>query len=70
MQKLFDQETGKYRVLPLDRTFARAVELRPSTTVAADYAKKIQPGVVLGILLAGSESDTKDFFEVRCVQHE
>src|SRR5277367_2631909 len=33
MQKLFDQEAAKYNVLPLDnRTFARAVEPRPSTT--------------------------------------
>jgi arylsulfatase A-like enzyme len=33
MQKLFDQEAGKYNVLPLDnRTFARAVEPRPSAT--------------------------------------
>jgi arylsulfatase A-like enzyme len=33
MQKLFDQEAAKYQVLPLDnRTFARAVEPRPSTT--------------------------------------
>jgi arylsulfatase A-like enzyme len=33
MQKLFDQEAAKYNVLPLDnRTFARAVEPRPSAT--------------------------------------
>jgi arylsulfatase len=33
MQILFDQEAKKYNVLPLDnRTFARAVEPRPSTT--------------------------------------
>ena len=33
MQKLFDQEAAKYQVLPLDnRSFARAVEPRPSAT--------------------------------------
>ena len=33
MQALFDQEAAKYQVLPLDnRSFARAVEPRPSTT--------------------------------------
>jgi hypothetical protein len=33
MQKLFDQEAAKYNVLPLDnRSFARAVEPRPSAT--------------------------------------
>jgi arylsulfatase A-like enzyme len=33
LQKVFDQEAAKYQVLPLDnRTFARAVEPRPSAT--------------------------------------
>src|SRR5271167_1182453 len=33
LQKVFDQEAAKYNVFPLDnRTFARAVEPRPSTT--------------------------------------
>jgi hypothetical protein len=33
LQRVFDQEAKKYNVLPLDnRTFARAVEPRPSTT--------------------------------------
>jgi len=48
MQKLFDQEAAKYQVLPLDnRTFARAVEPRPSDTAGKTefIYKGINPGI-------------------------
>jgi arylsulfatase A-like enzyme len=48
MQKLFDQEAAKYNVLPLDnRTFARAVEPRPSTTAGkTDFVYiGVNPGI-------------------------
>jgi arylsulfatase len=48
MQKLFDQEAAKYNVLPLDnRTFARAVEPRPSTTAGKTLFtyRGVNPGI-------------------------
>jgi arylsulfatase A-like enzyme len=48
MQKLFDQEAAKYNVLPLDnRTFARAVEPRPSATAGKTVFtyKGVNPGI-------------------------
>jgi arylsulfatase A-like enzyme len=55
MQKLFDQEAAKYQVLPLDnRTFARAVEPRPSTT--AGRTVFTYTGVNPGIATANAPS--------------
>jgi arylsulfatase len=55
MQKLFDQEAAKYNVLPLDnRTFARAVEPRPSAT--AGKTVFTYTGVNSGIQLSTSPS--------------
>ena len=55
MQKLFDQEAAKYNVLPLDnRTFARAVEPRPSTT--AGKTEFTYTGVNPGIATANAPS--------------
>src|SRR5271157_4590120 len=48
MQKLFDEEAAKYNVLPLDnRTFARAVEPRPSTTAGKSVFtyRGVNPGI-------------------------
>jgi arylsulfatase len=48
MQKLFDQEAAKYNVLPLDnRSFARAVEPRPSTTAGKTVFtyQGVNPGI-------------------------
>jgi arylsulfatase len=48
MQALFDQEAAKYQVLPLDnRSFARAVEPRPSTTAGRTVFsyKGVNPGI-------------------------
>jgi arylsulfatase A-like enzyme len=48
MQALFDEEAKKYNVLPLDnRTFARAVEPRPSTTAGKTVFtyKGVNPGI-------------------------
>ena len=53
MQGLFDQEAKKYNVLPLDnRTFARAVEPRPSTT--AGKTEFTYTGVNPGIATANA----------------
>jgi arylsulfatase A-like enzyme len=55
MQKLFDVEAAKYQVLPLDnRTFARAVEPRPSTT--AGKTVFTYTGVNAGIATANAPS--------------
>jgi arylsulfatase A-like enzyme len=55
MQKLFDQEAAKYQVLPLDnRSFARAVEPRPSTT--AGKTVFTYTGVNPGIATANAPS--------------
>jgi arylsulfatase len=55
MQKLFDKEAAKYNVLPLDnRTFARAVEPRPSTT--AGKTEFTYTGVNSGIATANAPS--------------
>jgi arylsulfatase A-like enzyme len=55
MQKLFDEEAAKYNVLPLDnRTFARAVEPRPSTT--AGRSVFTYTGVNPGIATANAPS--------------
>jgi arylsulfatase A-like enzyme len=55
MQKLFDQEAAKYNVLPLDnRTFARAVEPRPSTTAGKNVFT--YTGVNPGIATANAPS--------------
>ncbi len=48
MQALFDQEAAKYNVLPLDnRSFARAVEPRPSTTAGKSVFtyRGVNPGI-------------------------
>jgi arylsulfatase len=48
MQALFDQEAAKYNVLPLDnRSFARAVEPRPSTTTGKSVFtyRGVNPGI-------------------------
>ena len=48
MQALFDQEAAKYNVLPLDnRSFARAVEPRPSTTAGKTVFtyRGVNPGI-------------------------
>ena len=53
MRKLFDQEAAKYQVLPLDnRTFARAVEPRPSST--AGKAEFTYVGVNAGVDVANA----------------
>jgi arylsulfatase A-like enzyme len=55
MQKLFDVEAAKYNVLPLDnRTFARAIEPRPSTT--AGKTVFTYTGVNPGIATANAPS--------------
>ena len=55
MQALFDQEAKKYNVLPLDnRSFARAVEPRPSTT--AGKTVFTYTGVNPGIATANAPS--------------
>jgi len=55
MQKLFDQEAAKYQVLPLDnRSFARAVEPRPSAT--AGKTVFTYTGVNAGIATSTSPS--------------
>jgi arylsulfatase len=55
MQALFDQEAKKYNVLPLDnRTFARAVDPRPSTT--AGKTVFTYTGVNSGIATANAPS--------------
>jgi arylsulfatase len=55
MQKLFDKEAARYNVLPLDnRTFARAVEPRPSTT--AGKTEFTYTGVNSGIATANAPS--------------
>jgi arylsulfatase A-like enzyme len=55
MQKLFDQEAAKYNVLPLDnRSFARAVEPRPSST--AGKTVFTYTGVNPGIATANAPS--------------
>jgi arylsulfatase A-like enzyme len=55
MQKLFDQEAAKYNVLPLDnRSFARAVEPRPSST--AGKTVFTYTGVNAGIATANGPS--------------
>src|SRR4030095_9321699 len=48
MQKVFDEEAAKYNVLPLDnRSFARAVEPRPSATAGkTDFTYVgVNPGI-------------------------
>src|SRR5260221_6295462 len=48
LQALFDQEAAKYNVLPLDnRSFARAVEPRPSTTAGKSVFtyRGVNPGI-------------------------
>jgi arylsulfatase len=53
MQDLFNEEAAKYNVLPLDnRSFARAVEPRPSTT--AGKTEFTYTGVNPGIATANA----------------
>jgi arylsulfatase A-like enzyme len=55
MQKLFDEEAKKYQVYPLDnRSFARAIEPRPSTT--AGKTEFVYRGVNPGIATSNSPS--------------
>jgi arylsulfatase A-like enzyme len=55
MQKLFDEEAKKYQVYPLDnRSFARAIEDRPSTT--AGKTEFVYRGVNPGIATSNSPS--------------